>query len=69
MVKVDHNPAIIFDERGRLLRWVREPSNGEKTVSTCCSKELEYDDHNYDLYFNKQFKSFRNELIDNCEVR
>ena len=34
----DHNPALQFDEHGRLLRWVKDPYEFKPMVNNCCRK-------------------------------
>ena len=64
----DHDPALLFDEHGRLLRWVKDPPEYKPMVYSCCEKR-----HptalQHDLVFVDKLEAFQNRLHDDLEVR
>lgn len=66
---VDHDPAMMFDEQGRLFRWVRERDEKERVPRGCCQKAVLPSKHELDLIFVKQLDELECRLFDTLEVR
>ena len=70
----EHNPAMIFDEEGRLHRWVKSPARRYKpfneTTSCCnCTKLTPKARQEDDLHFIAQMDRFQGQLYEELEVR
>ena len=35
----DYDPSLMFDERGRLFRWVKAPFEHKPMITECCEKK------------------------------
>ena len=35
----DHDPSLMFDQQGRLLRWVKTPFEQKPMITECCEKK------------------------------
>jgi len=64
---IEHNPAKIFDEQGRLLRWKLNPYEVVEVAPSCCGKSR-MTQLDQDLLFNKKLENFHNQLYDHLEV-
>lgn len=64
---MDHDPSMIFDDDGRLERWVKERRKPELVPKGCCGKALSKLDS--ELKFVEDLDAFEKRLFDNLEVR
>ena len=62
-----HDPALQFDDDGRLLRWDRKHNRIREVEKSCCNKGMTK--HDQDLVFIKKLDAYQNQLYDNLEVR
>ena len=51
--QLDHDPSMIFDEKGRLYRWFKDKNEPIKELKNCCgNSKLSENEHNL-LFINK----------------
>ena len=66
--QLDHDPSMIFDSQGRLLRWVKQKRKRVHDVKNCCgNSKLNETDHN--LLFIAKLEAFQKQLFNELEVR
>ena len=63
----DHNPALQFDDEGRLIRWVKDPLETEVFSKKCCAKiraglQKEY-------LFVKKMDEYQQRMTNDIEAR
>lgn len=56
---LQHDPALQFDEDGRLLRWDREDNKIQEVEKSCCSNKG-MTKHDQDLVFIKNLDAYQN---------
>lgn len=58
--KADHNPAMVFDDQGRLLRWklLKKARTQPEWTTKCCTKPNQIEQRDDDLYFIDQLEQF-----------
>ena len=66
--QLDHDPSMVFDNRGRLLRWVKIKNKRIKEVKNCCgNSKLSENEHN--IVFIDKLEAFQRQLYNELEVR
>ena len=62
----EHDPAVEFDARGRLRRWVKEAQKLDEDRSRACCGSA---DEQHELRFVEKLEAYQNRLYADLEVR
>ena len=65
----DFNPSQIFDEKGRLKRWVKDPIEYQPMIKSCCREKRHPTDLQHDLAYVDKLELFNSRLYDDIDFR
>ena len=65
----DFNPSQLFDEKGRLKRWVKDPIEYQPMIKPCCGDKRHPTNLQHDLVYVDKLELFNSRLYDDIDFR
>ena len=69
LMEAEYNPAKVYDEKGRLIRWNRAPKEYLPMIKPCCGNKKHPSELQHDLVYVDKLEQFHGRLFEDLELR